>query len=148
MMPRPRQLVLAASLAAFAVGCAHCDTCDDFPAPCTGPNCGYPYQSAYPFEGGGHIEPIVTGPTTVMAPGQLAPGSVISAPPGEGPSVVPSSPTPTPTPAQTPPSDGSSSSGRSTSPPDSPPAAPPGGADPFDIPLPPADSPFSAPPSS
>ena len=21
-------------------GCAQCDTCDDFPAPCTGPNCG------------------------------------------------------------------------------------------------------------
>lgn len=142
MMPRPRQLVLAASLAAFAVGCAHCDTCDDFPAPCTGPNCGYPYQSAYPFEGGTHIEPIVTGPTTMMAPGQMAPGSVISAPPTTGPSVVP----PSPAPAQAP-SNGSSSSSDSTSPPDSPPARP-SGTDPFDIPLPPADSPFGSLPSS
>ncbi len=142
MMPRPRQLVLAASLAAFAVGCAHCDTCDDFPAPCTGPNCGYPYQSAYPFEGGTHIEPIITGPTTMMTPGQMAPGTVMSAPSNAGPSIVPPSPSQTPSP-----SNGSSSSTDSTSPPDSPPARP-SGTDPFDIPLPPANSPFSAPPSS
>ena len=25
---------------AAATGCAQCDTCDDFPAPCVGPNCG------------------------------------------------------------------------------------------------------------
>ncbi|WP_152050412.1 hypothetical protein [Tautonia marina] len=143
MMPRPRQLVLAASLAAFAVGCAHCDTCDDFPAPCTGPNCGYPYQSAYPFEGGTHIEPIITGPTTVLAPTQMAPGSVISTPPNGAPSVQP----PSPAPAQAPSSGSSSSASEPTSPPDSPPV-PPRGTDPFDIPLPPADSPFSAPPSS
>ena len=57
-MSRPSLLVLAASAAALAVGCAHCDTCDDFPAPCTGPYCGYPYQSSYPIAGGPMVGPV------------------------------------------------------------------------------------------
>jgi hypothetical protein len=32
-------LTVVAAVASFA-GCAVCDTCDDFPAPCVGPNCG------------------------------------------------------------------------------------------------------------
>ncbi len=32
-------LVVGVALA-VASGCAQCDTCDDFPAPCVGPNCG------------------------------------------------------------------------------------------------------------
>jgi hypothetical protein len=31
---------MAVAVAAGVVGCAQCDTCDDFPVPCTGPNCG------------------------------------------------------------------------------------------------------------
>ena len=33
-------LLLLGLAIAGATGCAQCDTCDDFPAPCTGPNCG------------------------------------------------------------------------------------------------------------
>jgi hypothetical protein len=39
-MSRISLLLVAAAVAAGVVGCAQCDTCDDFPAPCTGPNCG------------------------------------------------------------------------------------------------------------
>ena len=39
-MSRLSSLLVAAGLAAGTVGCAQCDTCDDFPAPCIGPNCG------------------------------------------------------------------------------------------------------------
>ena len=38
-MTRFALLLLGLALAG-ATGCAQCDTCDDFPAPCTGPNCG------------------------------------------------------------------------------------------------------------
>ena len=48
-------LVVGLTLAA-ASGCAQCDTCDDFPAPCTGPNCG---QGAY--NTGGFIPPTQDG---------------------------------------------------------------------------------------
>ena len=34
-------LLVAVALTAGAVGCTHCDTCDDFPTPCVGGNCGY-----------------------------------------------------------------------------------------------------------
>ncbi len=39
-MSRLYLLLLAATVGVGYVGCAQCDTCDDFPAPCTGPNCG------------------------------------------------------------------------------------------------------------
>jgi hypothetical protein len=129
-MKRPSLLVLAASLAAVAVGCAHCDTCDDFPAPCTGPNCGYPYQATFPYADGMNVEPIVSGPIG-MSTGQIVSGPVTA------PSVVPPAPRPA--------NDSAAS--------DSPPAAPgpnsaaPGNssADPLDLPLPPAESPFGGP---
>ncbi len=38
-MPRTRLLAIAVVAVAGAIGCAHCDTCDDFPAPCVGGNC-------------------------------------------------------------------------------------------------------------
>ena len=41
MMSRSRLLLAFALMTALGTfGCAHCDTCDDFPAPCVGPNCG------------------------------------------------------------------------------------------------------------
>lgn len=130
-MSRPSLLVLAASMAAVAVGCAHCDTCDDFPAPCTGPNCGYPYQATFPFDDGMHVEPIVTGPIGMPA------GQIVSGPVGT-PSVVPPSPTPAngSAPADSPPASPSPSRGADDGP----------SADPLDLPMPPAsDSPFGGP---
>ena len=40
-MGRISLLLVAVALVAGAVGCAHCDTCDDFPTPCVGGDCGY-----------------------------------------------------------------------------------------------------------
>ncbi|WP_422924070.1 hypothetical protein [Singulisphaera sp. PoT] len=40
-MLRSKLALLAAMVSAAMVGCTQCDTCDDFPVPCTGPNCGY-----------------------------------------------------------------------------------------------------------
>jgi hypothetical protein len=67
-MSRLKAFLVAAGLAVGAVGCAHCDTCDDFPAPCTGPNCGGAY-------GSGHV----AAPTTMLAP--TAPATANDAPP-------------------------------------------------------------------
>ena len=39
-MLRLSLLLVAVALAAGSVGCTHCDTCDDFPIPCVGSNCG------------------------------------------------------------------------------------------------------------
>jgi hypothetical protein len=41
-MSRHCLMVVAVSLAAGLVGCAHCDTCDDFPTPAMGPYNGMP----------------------------------------------------------------------------------------------------------
>ena len=52
-----RYAFLAVGLAlAAASGCAQCDTCDDFPAPCVGPNCG---QNG--FDTNGFIPPTQDG---------------------------------------------------------------------------------------
>ncbi len=62
-MPRSRRLPwAAAALASIAVGCAHCDTCDDFPLPCSGGNCG--------------VSTLPVGPTVITSP-------VVSAYPAE-----------------------------------------------------------------
>ena len=39
-MLRHSLLLVAGTLAVASAGCTHCDTCDDFPIPCVGPNCG------------------------------------------------------------------------------------------------------------
>jgi len=69
-MSRIGLLVPLSCAAALAVGCAHCDTCDDFPAPCTGPNCGALYQGV-PIGAGVPIEsgaPYGYGPGVVVPP--------------------------------------------------------------------------------
>jgi hypothetical protein len=43
-MSRISALLVAAGLLAGSGGCAQCDHCDDFPAPCTGPNCAGAYD--------------------------------------------------------------------------------------------------------
>ena len=75
VMPRSRHLLMAAaSLAIGAFGCAHCDTCDDFPVPCTSSNCGYqqaPDGVPYP------VGPAVP----VGAPGGTFSGPSVATPP-------------------------------------------------------------------
>ncbi len=39
-MLRLNLLLVAVALAAVQAGCTQCDTCDDFPTPCFGGNCG------------------------------------------------------------------------------------------------------------
>ena len=68
-MSRISLLLVAAAVAAGVVGCAQCDTCDDFPAPCTGPNCGQNHAGML-----GHPadddpgRPPVTGSSTPTSP--------------------------------------------------------------------------------
>lgn len=68
----------AALILAGAVGCSHCDTCDDFPTPCVGGDCGY--GTSNPMMGPGMGMP-PGGPVT-MAPGgpALAPADAPAAP--------------------------------------------------------------------
>ncbi len=86
-------LMVAVAMAAGVVGCAHCDTCDDFPAPCAGPNCG-------PSSGATGLEPAMVqgapmrGPMAFESAGP-APGTPpatpsVSVPPAD----AASSPTP------------------------------------------------------
>jgi hypothetical protein len=76
-MPRSSLLLVAAALAAGTIGCAHCDTCDDFPTPCTGPNCGY----AGLLPGA----PEVMAPGPVSQPAQMAPPANTNAAPETAP---------------------------------------------------------------
>jgi hypothetical protein len=66
-MSRLSLLLGSAALAIATVGCAHCDTCDDFPAPCTGPNCG---AGLY----GASAGPVMY-PTSAAAPVSSTPGA-------------------------------------------------------------------------
>ncbi len=73
-MLRSRFLSMAAaSVVASAFGCAHCDTCDDFPAPCQGASCGYqpsdvPYPTGPAVPVGTVVGPVSTGPVTRLLP--------------------------------------------------------------------------------
>src|SRR4051794_10141734 len=98
-MSRTSLLLAAFTLAAGMTGCTHCDTCDDFPAPCNGPNCG--------FRGGPVGGTIVhTGPPTVAGPSApvgTAPGAPSSTPETSAPSsALPEPPSTTPPPESTP----------------------------------------------
>jgi hypothetical protein len=100
-------LLLMAALAAGGFGCAHCDTCDDFPAPCTGPNCGfqgYPIGAELPGgPTGAPIVPVPVGPSHQVPVGPPV-GSPVAdpapaTPPPDAPSEGPSTPeTPPPLP--------------------------------------------------
>jgi hypothetical protein len=71
-------VVLAAS---SFVGCAVCDTCDDFPAPCVGPNCGQGGMPGYMSGPQAESMPVMgaatpAGPMNDTAgPGPMAPSS-------------------------------------------------------------------------
>jgi hypothetical protein len=82
-MLRLSALLVAAGLSFVAVGCAQCDTCDDFPAPCTGPNCP-----------GGSGMPSQAGPVTYSTPPGAMGGSMEVLPPPSTPGTgaVPAAP--------------------------------------------------------
>jgi len=100
-MTRLNAVLVAAGLAVGAVGCAHCDTCDDFPAPCVGPNCATGPMGAYGMASGptAYSGPMTLGATVPAGPaGSSLGGSVIdSAVPA--PSVPGTAPATAPAPA-------------------------------------------------
>lgn len=95
-------VLMAVALAAGTVGCAQCDTCDDFPTPCIGTNCGF---QGYPAPSGTYTTPTMTvvGPTipAEAAPAPAPTPSTTGAPapgPSTGPEVTPPAAETTPTP--------------------------------------------------
>ncbi len=89
-------LLVAVAVASAAVGCAQCDTCDDFPAPCIGPNCG---QNSYtppgyvaPTMGGGGAP--TAGPVQDAAPADPAGPAAPDAPPADAPAPPADAPAP------------------------------------------------------
>lgn len=94
-MSRPGRLAAALALAltaSGALGCAHCDTCDDFPAPCLGGDClggGPPPMVGSPVAAGPAVEsaPVISTPAPASAqPGPFsAPaGGAADSPPAPG----------------------------------------------------------------
>jgi len=88
-------LVVGLALAAGS-GCAQCDTCDDFPAPCTGPNCG---QGGY--NTGGFIPPtqdgLPAGEARMTAPANDAAPAMNNPNPDTPSPMIPPSNDPSPT---------------------------------------------------
>ena len=66
-MSRISLLLVAVAVSAGAVGCAQCDTCDDFPAPCVGPNCGQNRGGVLDYLPPGEGRPLGTGATAPMS---------------------------------------------------------------------------------
>lgn len=71
-MLRSRLALLAVAMAAGVAGCTFCDTCDDFPTPCVGGNCGEPGTSPV---GGNYVAmpnssdgPMASAPPTLLPP--------------------------------------------------------------------------------
>jgi hypothetical protein len=94
-MSRISLLLVAAVVAAGVVGCAQCDTCDDFPAPCTGPNCGQNQA--------GILDYMPQGPGQAPASMGAAPASAAPMNDSAGPApATPSTPPVNPDPATNP----------------------------------------------
>jgi hypothetical protein len=94
-MSRISLMLVAAAVAAGSVGCAQCDTCDDFPAPCTGPNCGQNGGGVLDYMPPGPGQPAGSGVAAAMNPPVTAPtndaaGPAPTTPPT--PAVDPASP--------------------------------------------------------
>ncbi len=91
MKLRDRMLWTVLVAAAGFSGCAVCDTCDDFPAPCVGPNCG---QNGMATSYTGVPVMGVGTPSAPMANDSAGPGPMMPAasmPPGQ-PMTAPSTP--------------------------------------------------------
>ncbi len=71
-------------------GCAVCDTCDDFPTPCTGPGCG---QNGM----GGHGLPVMGAATPVYSATNDSAGPAPTMPPAPASMNAPASPAVDPT---------------------------------------------------
>jgi hypothetical protein len=113
-------LVLAAAVAASVVGCAHCDTCDDFPAPCSGPDCGHhaappgfaaptmTYSAPAPASPAGQPGLAPATDNDAAGPAPAVPSATTPPEPAPNPSPEPASPpqpmepAPAPAPAPTP----------------------------------------------
>ena len=84
-MPRSSWLlVLLAGVALAATGCAHCDTCDEFPLPCPSGDCG---MGIVPGPVG--VAPVMMAPTIVTVPSAPA---VIQSQPASGSTTTPRAP--------------------------------------------------------
>ncbi len=92
-----RHLLVALAATTGAVGCTHCDTCDDFPSPCNGPNCGY---QAFPTTNEIPVGPIYTSPAPISDPPVL--NSQMASPPGPSTSGSPFADEPTSPPNELP----------------------------------------------
>jgi hypothetical protein len=86
-MLRLSALLVAAGLSIVVFGCAQCDTCDDFPTPCNGPNCVGGYGMPSQADPVTHSAPPgATGGSTEVLPPPSSPGS------GTGSGTVPAAP--------------------------------------------------------
>ncbi len=94
-------LLVAIGAMASAFGCAQCDTCDDFPAPCVGPNCGGntyspPGYLAPTMDQGAPTQGPATPPADDRAPeGPMTPATPSPSVPPPAAAPVTSPPTPT-----------------------------------------------------
>ncbi len=95
-MMRHSPLLTAVALAIGSAGCTHCDTCDDFPIPCVGGNCGGVMASPAPT--GGYTA--VPGPVIVTQPSPMPTTAPVMAPPVEE---APAAPNTNAKPIETPP---------------------------------------------
>ena len=76
-MARSRFFFVASLFAVGAAGCAHCDTCDNMPVPCSGPGCSAALRTVGSPMDAPSVGPFSTGMSSVpMAP----PSSGTSAP--------------------------------------------------------------------
>lgn len=76
-MTRNCLLLLVASATLALAGCAHCDTCDDFPTPCQGGDCGGGMGGPAPSMGLPGMGPMFPPPTA----GPDAPATAPATPP-------------------------------------------------------------------
>ncbi len=97
-------LLMAVAVAAGVVGCAQCDTCDDFPVPCVGPNCG---QGLMPGGMPGYLDsqtaqgpPVMGAATPTMPMGDDYAGPAPVAPPMNPPPPSAEPPASPPTPME------------------------------------------------
>lgn len=89
---------LAAALTAGFLGCAHCDTCDEFPTPCVAGQCdgsGEMYAAVPTTSGPIFDAPVATAPTSVMMDPMSGPG--VPAAPIQSQATPPPPPIPAPT---------------------------------------------------
>lgn|GEM_PF-1759496 len=142
-------LLTAVALAIGSTGCTHCDTCDDFPIPCVGGNCGPAVGGPGPAFGtfAGAPAPAAPYASTVAPLPPATPSPFATSAPMDGAALSPitSDPTPPTTPAPAPAPASAKPSILDL--PRSKPAAPAGGNAPDSIPAPkPGDGAAAIPP--